>query len=80
MEVCGKPSSGWRRWITLLGGIFGGDCYGAPLLVWVKLAPSPFWLEPAVVVDMLLAGWCSWTLGMSPKVGCSEPSIMVERI
>jgi hypothetical protein len=32
------------------------------------------------VVDMLLAGWCSWTFGMSPKVECSEPSAMVERI
>jgi hypothetical protein len=34
-------------------------------LVWVELAPLPFWLELVVVVDML-AGW--WTLGMLPKV------------
>jgi hypothetical protein len=32
-----------------------------------------------VVVDML-AGWCKWTSGMSPKVECSDPSAMVERV
>jgi hypothetical protein len=37
-------------------------------------------MDPVAVVDMLLAGWCSWTLGMSPKVGCFDPSAMAERI
>jgi hypothetical protein len=32
------------------------------------------------VMDKLLAGWCTWTLLMSSKVECSEPSAMVERI
>jgi hypothetical protein len=40
--------------------------------------PLPFWLDPAAVVDILLVGWCSWTSGMSPKVGSSEPLAMVE--
>jgi hypothetical protein len=52
-------------------GAHGGDCCGAPPLVWVKLVPPPFWLEPAAVVNILLASSCSWTLGLSPKVGCS---------
>jgi hypothetical protein len=37
-------------------------------LVWVELAPLPFWLEPAAVVDMLVG--CSWIYGMLSKVGC----------
>jgi hypothetical protein len=45
-----------------------------------QAAPPPFWLEPVIVVDVFLAGWYSWTLWMSPKVGCSKPSAMVERI
>jgi hypothetical protein len=62
-------------------GAHRGDWCGAPPLVWVELVPSPFWLEPmAVVVDMLLVGLCSWTSGISPKAGCSGPSVMVERI
>jgi hypothetical protein len=38
----------------------GGDWCGAPPLVWVELVPPPFWLEPAVVVDMFtgLLGLC----------------------
>jgi hypothetical protein len=31
------------------------------------------------VVDMLV-GWCSWTSRMTPKVECSKPSVMVERV
>jgi hypothetical protein len=42
------------------------------LLVWVELVPPPFWLDPATVVD-IVAGWCSWSSGMSLKVGCSDP-------
>jgi hypothetical protein len=37
-----------------------------------------FWLGPATVVHMW-AGWWSFTLGMSPKVGCSRSSAMVGR-
>jgi hypothetical protein len=29
---------------------------------------------------MLLAGWCSWTSGISSKVECIDPSVIVERI
>jgi hypothetical protein len=57
-----------------------GYLCGTPPLVWVELVPLPFWLEPAAVVNMLLASWCSWTLGFSPKIGCSEPSVIAERI
>jgi hypothetical protein len=53
---------------------------GAPPLVWIELAPLTFLLDLVVVVNVLLAGYCSWTSGMSPKVGCSELSVMVERI
>jgi hypothetical protein len=28
---------------------------------------------------MLLVGWCSWTSGMSVKVGCSGPLVMEKR-
>jgi hypothetical protein len=56
-----------------------GDWCGAPPLVWVELVPPSFLLEPAVVVDMLLVGWCSWTSGMSVKVGCSGPLVMEKR-
>jgi hypothetical protein len=49
-------------------------------LVWVELVPPTFWLDPAVVVETLLPGHNTSTFGMSPKVGCSEPSTMVERI
>jgi hypothetical protein len=45
----------------------------------VELAPPPFWLDPAAVVDML-AGWYSWTSRISPKAGCSEPLVMVVRM
>jgi hypothetical protein len=31
-------------------------------------------------VGDILAGWCSWSSGMSLKVGCSDPSMMVDRI
>jgi hypothetical protein len=66
--------------MTYIGkGACAGDWCGAPPLVWVELAPPRFWRDPAAAVDML-AGWCSWTSGMSPKDGCSEPSAMVERI
>jgi hypothetical protein len=51
-----------------------------PSLVWVELAPLAFWLDPAVVVEMLLmAGCCYSTSVMSPKVACSRPSVVVER-
>jgi hypothetical protein len=52
----------------------------APPLVWVELVPPPFWLEPTTVVDMLLACWCNYTLGMSPKARFSGPPVMVETI
>jgi hypothetical protein len=57
-----------------------GDWCRAPPLVWVELVPPPFWLEPTAVVDMLLAGWCSCTSGLSPKARFSGPSMLVERI
>jgi hypothetical protein len=48
---------------------------------WVELVPLTFWLDVLLaVMDVLLAGCYNWTSGMSPKVGCSEPSAMVERI
>jgi hypothetical protein len=53
-------------WVTSIG-------------LWVELAPPPFWLESTAVVD-IMAGWCSWSSGISPKVGCSDPSTMVNRI
>jgi hypothetical protein len=49
----------------------------APPLVWVELAPPVFWLDPAAMVGVLLAGRSTWTSGISPKVGCSEPLVMV---
>jgi hypothetical protein len=61
-------------------GAHRGDWCGAPPLFWVELVPPPFWLGTAAVTDMLLVGWCSWTLGISPKAGCSGHSVMVERI
>jgi hypothetical protein len=51
----------------------------SPLLVWLELAPSPFWLDPVVIVD-IVAGWCSWSLGMLPKFVCSDPSMMVDKV
>jgi hypothetical protein len=39
-----------------------------------------FWLDPATVVEVLLARRSTSTYGMSSKVGCSEHSAMVERI
>jgi hypothetical protein len=62
--------------MTCIGeGALGGDWCGAPPLVWVELVPPPFWLEPAIVVDML--GCCSWISGMLSKVGCFVVSTMV---
>jgi hypothetical protein len=52
----------------------------APPLVWVELAPPVFWLDPAAMVGVLLAGRSTWTSGISPKVGCSEPLVMVQRV
>jgi hypothetical protein len=48
-------------------------------LVWVELAPLAFLLDPAAVVDVLLAGCWNWTSGISPKASCSRPSVMVAR-
>jgi hypothetical protein len=31
------------------------------------------------MVDIVV-GWCSWSSGMSPKVGCSDPSTMVDKV
>jgi hypothetical protein len=59
-------------------GACKGDWCRAPLFVWVELVPLPFGLEHVAVVVMLLVGWCSWTSGMSPKAGCSGPSVIVE--
>jgi hypothetical protein len=42
--------------------------------------PLTFWLDPAVVVETLLGGGNTSTSGMSSKVACSKPSVMVERI
>jgi hypothetical protein len=39
--------------------------------------PPPFWLEPAIVVDML-AG-CSWVVAALSKIACSAISVMVGR-
>jgi hypothetical protein len=64
--------------MTCIGeGALSGDWCGAPPLVWVELVPPLFWLEPAMVVDML-AG-CSWIFGMLSKVGCSVVSAVVGR-
>jgi hypothetical protein len=60
-------------------GAHGGDWCEAPPLVWVELAPLAFLLDPAVVVDVLLAGCWNWTSGISPKASCSRPSVMVAR-
>jgi hypothetical protein len=49
------------------------------MLVWVELVPPPFWLDPIAAVDIVV-GWCSWSSGMSPKVGCSDPSVKVDRV
>jgi hypothetical protein len=59
-------------------GALEGDWCGAPPLVWVELPAPTFWLEPAVVVDML-AG-CSCTCRMVSMVGCSAPSTMVGKV
>jgi hypothetical protein len=67
--------------MTCIGyGTRGGVWCGTPLLVWVELAPPAFWLNSAMVVDVLFTRCCSRTSGMSPKVGCSKASAMVERI
>jgi hypothetical protein len=67
--------------MTCIGkGACEGDWCGAPSLVWVELAPSMFLLDPAAVVEVLLAGSRTSTFVMSPKVGCSKPLEMVERI
>jgi hypothetical protein len=58
-------------------GALGGDWCGAPPLVWVELVPPPFWLEPIVVVDMLVG--CNWISRMLSKVGCSVTLVMVGR-
>jgi hypothetical protein len=42
--------------------------------------PPTFWLNPAAAVEALLTGCNSSTSGMSLKVRCDEPSVMVERI
>jgi hypothetical protein len=49
-------------------------------LVWVDLMPLIFWLDPADVVETLLARCNTSTSGMLSKVRCSEPPTMVERI
>jgi hypothetical protein len=56
-----------------------GDWCGAPLLVWVELAPPRLWLDTTAVVEALLARCSTWTFGMLLEVGCSEPSAMLER-
>jgi hypothetical protein len=58
-------------------GALEGDWCGSHPLVWVELVPPPFWLELAVVVDILAC--CSWISGMLSKVGCSTSSAMVGR-
>jgi hypothetical protein len=50
-----------------------------PPLVWVELVSPSFWLETDDVKDIVDA-WCSWSSGMSPKVGCSDPSAMVDKV
>jgi hypothetical protein len=67
--------------MTCIGeGTHRGDLGGAPPLVWVELVPLMFWLDPAVVVKVLLAECKTSTSRMLPKVGCYYPSPMVERI
>jgi hypothetical protein len=41
--------------------------------------PPSFSLDLATVVD-IMAGWCSWSSGMSLKVGCSDPLAMVDKV
>jgi hypothetical protein len=41
--------------------------------------PLPFWLDPATVVD-IVAGWCNWSSKMSLKVGCLDPSVMIDKV
>jgi hypothetical protein len=58
--------------MTCIGeGVRGGD--------WCRVPPT-FWLNPAAAVEALLTGCNSSTSGMSLKVRCDEPSVMVERI
>jgi hypothetical protein len=65
--------------MTCIGeGVHGCNWCEAPPLVWVELAPPRLWLGPAAVVEALLAGCNTLTSRMSPKVGCSMPSAMVE--
>jgi hypothetical protein len=59
-------------------GTLRGDWCGASPLVCVELVPFIFWLNPTTVVEVLLARCRTSTSGMSLKVGCSEPSTMVE--
>jgi hypothetical protein len=61
-------------------GALRGDWFGVPPLVCVELVPPMFWLDHAAVVEVLLAECRTSTSRMSPKVGCSEPSAMMERI
>jgi hypothetical protein len=61
-------------------GAHGGNWCGAPPLIWVELVPLMLWHDPGAVVEVLLLGRSTSTSGMSPKVGCSEPSAMVEII
>jgi hypothetical protein len=44
------------------------------------MVPPTFFLDPGAVVEVLLARLSTLISGMSPKVRCSEPSMMVERI
>jgi hypothetical protein len=53
-------------WVTSIGLGFAGA--------------SAILIGAWVVVDMLLVGWCSWTLGISVKARCSRPLVMVGRI
>jgi hypothetical protein len=57
-------------WLTCDGG------GGLVLRCW---SPSLVWLDPGAVV-YIVAGWCSWNSGMSPKVGCSDHSAMVDKV
>jgi hypothetical protein len=56
----------WKMWVLVL--------------VWVEVTPLAFWLDPAAVVEVLLVGCKTLTSRMSPRVGFSEPSTMVERV